>query len=83
MTVAVARAAPNDPAAIPSFYSGGLAEHIVTDGVKMTFSDPAEHIVTDGVKTTFSDPPPPIKNLESSSCKSLGTAFRQYAAPGI
>ena len=61
MTVAVARAAPNDPAAIPSFYSGGLAEHIVTHGVKMTFSDPAEHIVTDGVKMTFSDPPHRLK----------------------
>ena len=46
MTVAVARAAPNDPAAIPSFYSGGLAEHIVTDGVKMTFSDPTPRLKT-------------------------------------
>ena len=54
----MARAAPNDPAAIPSFYSGGLAEHIVTDGVKMTFSDPAEHIVTDGVKMTLGIHPP-------------------------
>ena len=88
MTVAVARAAPNDPAAIPSFYSGGLAEHIVTDGVKMTFSDLAEHIVTDGVKTTFSDPPPRLKTWNLHLAKAWGPHFestqrREYSSFGI